>query len=112
MWPASSLRVGLPVFMLEPCVEAMGQLVGGLEPEEAALEPDVAVLEPEVVALEPKVAVLEPEVVALEPEVVALEHEVAALETEAMQPCLALCRHHPQHYDMLVTTCETKEVYE
>ena len=48
----------------------------------------------------------------LEPEVVALEAEVAALEIEAMQPCLALPRHHPHHYDMLVTTCETKEVYE
>ena len=66
-----------------------------------ALEPGVVVLEPEVVALEP-------EVVALDPEVVELEPEVAALETEAMQPCLALPRHHPQHYDMLVTTCETK----
>jgi len=40
--------------------------------------------------------------------VVAMEPEVVALETEAMQPCLALPRHHPQHYDMLVTTCETK----
>jgi len=40
--------------------------------------------------------------------VVALEPEVVALETEAMQPCLALSRRHPQHYDMLVTTCETK----
>ena len=56
--------------------------------------------------------VLEPEVVALEPEVVALEPEVAALETEAMLPCLALPCHHLQHYDMLVATCETKEVYE
>jgi hypothetical protein len=33
---------------------------------------------------------------------------VVALETEAMQPCLALPRHHPQHYDMSVTTCENK----
>jgi len=79
--------------------------MGGLEPEEAVLEPEVAVLEPEVAVLEPEVAVLEPEVVALEP-------EVAALETKAMQPSLALPRHHPQHYDKLVTTCETKEVYE
>ena len=69
-------------------------------------------LEPEVAVLEPKVAVLEPEVVALEPEVVALEPEVVALEPEALQPCLALPRHHPQHCDMLVTTCETKEVYD
>ena len=69
----------------------MGRPVGGLEPEEVVLEPEVAVLEPEVMALEPEVAVLEPEV---------------------MEPCLALPCHHPQHYDMLVTTCETKEVYE
>jgi len=72
----------------------------------------VVALEPELAVLEPKVAVLEPEVVALQPEVVALEPKVAALETEAMQPCLTLPRHHPQHYDMMVTTCETKEVYE
>ena len=84
VWPTSSLRVGPPVFVLEPRMEVMGRSVGGLEPE-------VAVLEPKVVALEPK---------------------VAALETEVMQPCLALPRHHPQHYGMLVTTCETKEVYE
>ena len=113
VWPASSLRVGPPVFVLEPRVEAMGWSVGGgLEPEEAALEPEVAVLEPELVALELEVVVLESEVVALEPKVVALEPEVAALETEATQSCLALPHHHPQHYDMLMTTCETKEVYE
>ena len=39
---------------------------------------------------------------------VAFEPEVVALETEAMQLCLALPRHHPQHYDLLVTTYETK----
>ena len=42
---------GSTIFALEPRVEAMGRLVGGLEPEEAALEPEVVVLEPEVVAL-------------------------------------------------------------
>jgi len=51
-------------------------------------------------------------VAVLEPEVVELESEVVALETEAMQPCLALPRHHPQHDDMSVTTCKTKKVYE
>ena len=62
--------------------------------------------------MEPEVAVLEPEVAVLEPKVVELEPEVVALETEVMQSCLALPCHHPQNYDMLVTTCETKKVYE
>jgi hypothetical protein len=65
-----------------------------------------------VSVLEPEEAALEPEVAGLEPEVAAFEPEEAAFEPEAMQPCLALPRHHPQHYDMLVTTCATKEVYE
>jgi hypothetical protein len=72
----------------------------------------VSVLEPEEAALEPEVAGLEPKVAAFEPEEAALQPEEAAFEPETMQPCLALPRHHPQHYDMLVTTCATKEVYE